>query len=170
MITTTSILLPAGLASSRICKALAPRAANEEIVLLWIACGKDDSAMPGERTMSEKVNRIGIEHAFMRTAVPAGGVEAHSLSQASLDKSPHIGICCGGSSSMVDSFKAQVKPVPLSYGSMRPGRRHNRTSRRSRTPALKVSNTNRHKPPANGSPGGAAFVNSHPYFSTNKRS
>lgn len=130
MITTTSILLPAGLASSRICQALDPRAANEKIKPLWIACGRDDSAM------REKVNRIGIEHAYMRTAVPAGGVETHSISQASLDKSPHIGISSGGSISMVDIFKEQVKPVFLRFGSMRPGRRHKRKSRRSGTAGI----------------------------------
>ena len=44
-----------------------PKAANEKIKLLWIACGRDDFAMPGARTMSENLNKIGIEHTFVET-------------------------------------------------------------------------------------------------------
>lgn len=44
-----------------------PEAANEKIKLLWIACGKDDFAMAGARTMSENLTKAGIEHTFLET-------------------------------------------------------------------------------------------------------
>ena len=42
--------------------------ANSQIRLLWIACGKDDAAMKGARTLHEALDKAGIEHTFLETA------------------------------------------------------------------------------------------------------
>jgi enterochelin esterase-like enzyme len=44
-----------------------PAAANKLLKLLWIACGKDDFAMPGARTFSESLGKTGIKHTFLET-------------------------------------------------------------------------------------------------------
>jgi enterochelin esterase family protein len=45
-----------------------PVKTNELIDLLWIACGKDDAAMKGARTLHEALDKAGIEHTFLETA------------------------------------------------------------------------------------------------------
>ena len=44
-----------------------PEKANEMISLLWIACGKDDFAMNGARTLSRTLSEAGIKHTFLET-------------------------------------------------------------------------------------------------------
>ncbi|MDA1275842.1 MAG: alpha/beta hydrolase-fold protein [Verrucomicrobia bacterium] len=44
-----------------------PKKANEMLDLLWIACGKDDFAMTGARTLSETLTKAGIKHMFVET-------------------------------------------------------------------------------------------------------
>jgi enterochelin esterase-like enzyme len=41
--------------------------ANKQIDLLWIACGKDDAAMKGARTLHYALQKAGIEHTFLET-------------------------------------------------------------------------------------------------------
>ena len=41
--------------------------ANKQIDLLWIACGKDDAAMKGAKTLHEALQKAGIEHTFLET-------------------------------------------------------------------------------------------------------
>lgn len=59
----------AGGADTEPMKSLAadPEAANQRLKLLWIACGKDDFAMPGARTLSETLTAAGIKHTFVET-------------------------------------------------------------------------------------------------------
>jgi len=44
-----------------------PAKTNKRIDLLWIACGKDDAAMKGARTLDEALRKAGIEHTFLET-------------------------------------------------------------------------------------------------------
>jgi enterochelin esterase family protein len=44
-----------------------PEKANKQIDLLWIACGKDDTAMKGARTLHQALERAGIAHTFLET-------------------------------------------------------------------------------------------------------
>ncbi|MEZ5041233.1 MAG: alpha/beta hydrolase-fold protein [Saprospiraceae bacterium] len=44
-----------------------PEKANEQIDLLWVACGKDDFAFEGAKTFSENLKQIGIKHSFHQT-------------------------------------------------------------------------------------------------------
>lgn len=44
-----------------------PKQANDLIDLLWIACGREDFAMPGARNLSESLTKAGIEHTFIET-------------------------------------------------------------------------------------------------------
>jgi enterochelin esterase family protein len=41
--------------------------ANEQIDLLWIACGREDGAMQGARTLHETLEKVGVEHTFLET-------------------------------------------------------------------------------------------------------
>ena len=41
--------------------------ANKQIDLLWIACGKDDTAMKGATTLHHALEQAGIEHTFLET-------------------------------------------------------------------------------------------------------
>jgi enterochelin esterase-like enzyme len=41
--------------------------ANDQISLLWIACGRDDFAFNGAKTTSEALNKIGVKHTFLET-------------------------------------------------------------------------------------------------------
>lgn len=41
--------------------------ANEQIELLWIACGREDGAMQGARALHEVLEKSGIEHTFLET-------------------------------------------------------------------------------------------------------
>jgi enterochelin esterase family protein len=44
-----------------------PAKANQQIDLLWIACGKDDAAMKGAAALHEALGKAGIEHTFLET-------------------------------------------------------------------------------------------------------
>lgn len=44
-----------------------PHKANEQIKLLWIACGRDDFAFDGAKTFSDHLREIGIKHTFLPT-------------------------------------------------------------------------------------------------------
>ena len=44
-----------------------PAKANKEIDLLWIACGKDDTAMKGAKTLHHALEQARIEHTFLET-------------------------------------------------------------------------------------------------------
>ena len=44
-----------------------PARANKQIDLLWIACGKDDTAMKGAKTLHDALQQAGIEHTFLET-------------------------------------------------------------------------------------------------------
>jgi enterochelin esterase family protein len=44
-----------------------PVKTNKLIDLLWIACGKDDAAMTGARTLHEALDKAGIKHTFLET-------------------------------------------------------------------------------------------------------
>jgi enterochelin esterase-like enzyme len=44
-----------------------PAKANNQIDLLWIACGKDDAAMKGATALHEALGKAGIEHTFLET-------------------------------------------------------------------------------------------------------
>lgn len=44
-----------------------PAKANEQIDLLWIACGKEDAAMKGAAALHEALGKAGIEHTFLET-------------------------------------------------------------------------------------------------------
>jgi enterochelin esterase family protein len=59
----------AGGADTEPMKSLAadPEAANRRLELLWIACGRDDFALPGARTFSETLTQAGIKHTFVET-------------------------------------------------------------------------------------------------------
>jgi enterochelin esterase-like enzyme len=41
--------------------------ANGQIKLLWVACGRDDFAFNGAKTLSETLTQIGIDHTFVET-------------------------------------------------------------------------------------------------------
>jgi enterochelin esterase-like enzyme len=45
----------------------APQAANEQLRLLWIACGKDDRLIEGARKFSELLTAKGIRHTLRET-------------------------------------------------------------------------------------------------------
>jgi enterochelin esterase family protein len=40
---------------------------NALIDLLWIACGKDDAALKGARTLHQSLEQAGIEHTYLET-------------------------------------------------------------------------------------------------------
>jgi enterochelin esterase-like enzyme len=40
---------------------------NKLIDLLWIACGRDDTAVNGARTLHKALEQIGIEHTYLET-------------------------------------------------------------------------------------------------------
>ena len=44
-----------------------PAKANQQIDLLWIACGKEDAAMKGAQTLHHALEQVGIEHTFLET-------------------------------------------------------------------------------------------------------
>ncbi|MEO5819621.1 MAG: alpha/beta fold hydrolase [Vicinamibacteraceae bacterium] len=44
-----------------------PASANKRLDLLWIACGKDDAAMKGARTLHDALQKAGVEHTFLET-------------------------------------------------------------------------------------------------------
>jgi enterochelin esterase family protein len=44
-----------------------PAAANKQLDLLWIACGKEDAAMKGAKTLHDALQKAGIEHTFLET-------------------------------------------------------------------------------------------------------
>ena len=44
-----------------------PVRANKQIDLLWIACGKDDTALKGAKTLHQALEQAGIEHTFVET-------------------------------------------------------------------------------------------------------
>ena len=44
-----------------------PAKTNKQIDLLWIACGKEDAAMKGAKTLHDALERGGIEHTFLQT-------------------------------------------------------------------------------------------------------
>ena len=44
-----------------------PAKANKQIDLLWIACGKEDTAMKGAQTLHHALEQAGIEHTFLET-------------------------------------------------------------------------------------------------------
>lgn len=58
-----------GNAESPLMKSLADNKnkVNEQIKLLWVACGRDDFAFDGAKSTSETLNAIGIEHTFVET-------------------------------------------------------------------------------------------------------
>jgi len=44
-----------------------PAKANKQIDLLWIACGKEDTAMKGAKTLHTALEQAGIKHTFVET-------------------------------------------------------------------------------------------------------
>ena len=44
-----------------------PAKANKLIDLLWIACGKEDAALKGARTLHQALEQAGIEHTYLET-------------------------------------------------------------------------------------------------------
>jgi enterochelin esterase family protein len=44
-----------------------PAKANEQIDLLWIACGREDSAMAGAKALHTALDTAGIKHTFLET-------------------------------------------------------------------------------------------------------
>ena len=44
-----------------------PGRANKQIDLLWIACGKEDTAMKGAKTLHSALEQAGIKHTFLET-------------------------------------------------------------------------------------------------------
>jgi enterochelin esterase-like enzyme len=44
-----------------------PARTNQQIDLLWIACGKDDAAMKGAKSLHDTLARARIEHTFLET-------------------------------------------------------------------------------------------------------
>lgn len=44
-----------------------PVRANTQIDLLWIACGKDDTALKGAKTLHQALEQAGVEHTFVET-------------------------------------------------------------------------------------------------------
>jgi enterochelin esterase-like enzyme len=44
-----------------------PAKANKQIDLLWIACGKEDTAMKGAKTLHTALEQAGIKHTFLET-------------------------------------------------------------------------------------------------------
>ena len=44
-----------------------PQKANDQIDLLWIACGRQDFAFNGAKTLSDNLDKIGIKHIFHET-------------------------------------------------------------------------------------------------------
>jgi enterochelin esterase family protein len=44
-----------------------PEKANQQIDLLWIACGRDDFAFNGAKSLSDTLRQIGIKHTFNET-------------------------------------------------------------------------------------------------------
>jgi len=45
-----------------------PDQVNEQIDLLWIACGRDDFAFDGASAFSDHLKEIGIKHTFYESA------------------------------------------------------------------------------------------------------
>jgi enterochelin esterase family protein len=65
-------VLSAGLPATADTPPLAPLAAdpakvNEQIELLWIACGKDDRAIGNARNFSSALKQAGVEHTFVES-------------------------------------------------------------------------------------------------------
>jgi enterochelin esterase-like enzyme len=44
-----------------------PKKVNDQISLLWIACGRDDFAFNGAKSTSDALKQIGIKHTFLET-------------------------------------------------------------------------------------------------------
>jgi enterochelin esterase-like enzyme len=44
-----------------------PAKANKSIDLLWIACGREDTALKGAKTLHDTLEKAGIEHTFLET-------------------------------------------------------------------------------------------------------
>ena len=44
-----------------------PAKTNKQIDLLWIACGKEDTAMKGAKTLHAALEQAGIKHTFLET-------------------------------------------------------------------------------------------------------
>jgi enterochelin esterase-like enzyme len=47
--------------------AASPARANKLIDLLWIACGKEDAALKGAKTLHQALEQAGIKHTFLET-------------------------------------------------------------------------------------------------------
>ena len=64
--------MSAGLAFAANGEPIASLAANRDktnklIDLLWIACGKDDTALKGAKTLHQSLEQAGIEHTYLET-------------------------------------------------------------------------------------------------------
>jgi len=44
-----------------------PAAVNKQLKLLWIACGREDTAMAGARSTHEALQKAGIQHTFVES-------------------------------------------------------------------------------------------------------
>src|SRR4029453_93596 len=44
-----------------------PAKANKLIDLLWIACGKEDAALKGAKTLHHALEQAGVEHTYLET-------------------------------------------------------------------------------------------------------
>ena len=65
-------IMSAGLAAGEGGEPFATLAANRDktnklIDLLWIACGTDDTAIKGARTLHQALDKAGIEHTYLET-------------------------------------------------------------------------------------------------------
>lgn len=60
--------MPGGADTEPMASLMADRArTNEQIDLLWIACGRDDTAVKGARTLHQTLEGAGIEHTYLET-------------------------------------------------------------------------------------------------------
>jgi enterochelin esterase family protein len=65
-------IMSAGMAGGRDTEPMATLAANAAkanklIDLLWIACGREDTALKGAKTLHDTLEQVGIEHTFLET-------------------------------------------------------------------------------------------------------
>jgi enterochelin esterase-like enzyme len=65
-------IMSAGMAGGRDTEPLAsvmanPAKVNKAIDLLWIACGKEDGALKGAKTLHQTLVEAGIKHTFLET-------------------------------------------------------------------------------------------------------
>ncbi len=113
------------------------------------------------RTLADQTHRA-------MAGLSMGGMQTRAITLANLDKFSHIGIFSGGSIAPADisdmaAFKQKVKVVFVSYGSgvergcrLRQGQRRSPQRSRHQQLLLRISATRL----TNGSPGGAACINS----------